>query len=50
MLRIHEKDNVLVDVTSGHKYAACAIAAGEKVIKYGFPIGIATADIAEGEF
>ncbi|MBQ4160563.1 MAG: altronate dehydratase [Clostridia bacterium] len=49
MLKIHEKDNVLVDVTSGHKYAACAIKAGEKVIKYGFPIGVATADIAEGE-
>ncbi len=49
MLRIHEKDNVLVDVTSGHKYAANAIKAGEKVIKYGFPIGVATADIAEGE-
>lgn len=32
----------------GHKLAARAIAAGEKVRKYGAPIGTATADIAPG--
>lgn len=46
---IHPADNVLVDMASGHKYARCAIAKGEKVIKYGFPIGTATADIQKGE-
>lgn len=48
-IRINEKDNVCVDLQTGHKIAACPIAAGEPVIKYGFPIGRATADIAEGE-
>jgi altronate hydrolase len=33
----------------GHKIALTPIARGEAVIKYGFPIGIATADIAPGE-
>jgi len=33
----------------GHKVAARAIAAGEKVIKYGAPIGSATRAIAAGE-
>ncbi len=32
----------------GHKLAASAIAAGEKVRKYGAPIGTATADIPRG--
>ncbi len=31
------------------KYALCDIACGEKVMKYGFPIGAATADIKAGE-
>lgn len=35
-------------VTLGHKVAARAIAAGEKIVKYGVPIGSATADIAAG--
>ena len=46
---IHKKDNVEVDLTSGHKYSRCAIAKGEFVIKYGNPIGHATEDIAPGE-
>ena len=46
---INEKDNVLVDLETGHKIARRAIAAGESVIKYGFPIGTATQGIAEGE-
>ncbi len=33
----------------GHKIARRAIAAGEPVLKYGAPIGIATHDIAAGE-
>ena len=33
----------------GHKVAARAIDAGEKILKYGAPIGSATCDIAIGE-
>jgi hypothetical protein len=33
----------------GHKVAARAIAAGEKIVKYGAPIGSATRAIAAGE-
>ena len=33
----------------GHKLAATAIANGERIIKYGAPIGRATTDIAPGE-
>lgn len=32
----------------GHKLAACPIAAGETILKYNFPIGVATEDIAPG--
>ena len=38
-----------VAVRRGHKIALAPIAHGEAVIKYGFPIGIATADIAPGD-
>jgi len=38
-----------VAVGRGHKIALAPIAHGEAVIKYGFPIGIATADIAPGD-
>lgn len=37
-----------VDV--GHKFAIRPIAAGERVIKYGAPIGLATRDITPGEY
>ena len=37
------------DLTMGHKVALRDIRKGEPVIKYGFPIGEASADIAEGE-
>lgn len=60
MKRLHHinpADNVavlLVDddpvAPRGHKVALKPIAKGEKVVKYGFPIGVATADIAEGEW
>jgi altronate dehydratase small subunit len=36
------------DLPIGHKLARRAIAAGEKITKYGAPIGSATADIALG--
>jgi len=36
------------DVPAGHKVALCAIPKDAKVIKYGFPIGYAKEDIAEG--
>lgn len=36
------------DIARGHKVALCDIAAGENVVKYGFPIGHALADIPQG--
>ncbi len=48
-IRISALDNVAVDTATGHKVALCDIKAGEKVIKYGFPIGIAYKDISKGE-
>lgn len=36
------------DIPRGHKFALCDIAVGEKVIKYGAPIGVATRTIARG--
>jgi altronate hydrolase len=47
-MQIHPSDNVEVRA-DGQKYALAPIAAGENVIKYGFPIGHATQDIAAGE-
>ena len=38
-----------VEIPAGHKVALRAIAKGEPVRKYGWPIGHATADIAAGE-
>jgi altronate dehydratase small subunit len=35
---------------TGHKIAAALIAAGEKVVKYGAPIGSAIRDIRPGEY
>lgn len=57
-LKIHDKDNVAVVLTAdegsqagrGHKIALTDIRAGEHIIKYGFPIGHATADIKAGEW
>ena len=36
------------DLPIGHKLARRAIATGEKIVKYGAPVGSATADIAAG--
>jgi hypothetical protein len=46
-----EGRNVKVDraLTLGHKLASRPIRAGEKILKYGLPIGTATADIGLGE-
>ena len=46
---IHKRDNVCVNLENGHKYAVRDIAKGEKVIKYGYPIGVASNDIKKGE-
>jgi len=39
-----------MDVAYGHKLALRQIERGERVVKYGAPIGSATADIAPGEY
>lgn len=39
---------VTENVELGHKVAARAIAAGEKIVRYGMPIGSATRPIAAG--
>lgn len=49
LVRINERDNVSVDIKTGHKVADKDIAAGEDIIKYGFPIGVATSDIKKGD-
>ena len=46
---INEKDNVEVNTENGHKYAVRDIGKGEKVIKYGYPIGIASENIKKGD-
>ncbi|MBP7705532.1 MAG: altronate dehydratase [Caulobacter sp.] len=40
---------VAVDIPKGHKIALRAVAAGDPVRKYGFPIGLASAAIAPGD-
>lgn len=47
-MQIHKNDNVEINLENGHKYALCNIKAGERVIKYGMPIGVATEDIPSG--
>ncbi len=47
--RIKKSDNVEINLEDGHKYAVCDIQQGENIIKYGCPIGHATADIKKGE-
>ena len=41
---------ILSNVDIGHKFAVRAIKSGERVVKYGVPIGSASADIAPGEY
>ena len=46
---INKLDNVEVNLTDGHKYAIREISCGENIVKYGNPIGHATADIKKGD-
>ena len=49
-LRIAGEEIALAaSVSLGHKLAAREISAGEKILKYGAPIGSATRHIARGE-
>jgi hypothetical protein len=54
-LRLHPSDNVLTVIVTthtiplGHKVAARDIQMGEKIVKYGAPIGSATKAIGAGE-
>ena len=48
-VRINEKDNVCVNLETGHKISLYNIPKGSQIIKYGYPIGVATADIRVGE-
>ena len=56
LIILNKRDNVGVlksprgDVPAGHKIALADIKKGEKVIKYGYPIGVATEDIKAGDF
>ncbi len=49
LLRLNHRDNVAVITCTGHKVATTDIASGRDIIKYGQPIGVATADIAAGQ-
>lgn len=49
-MRINPKDTVEVDLTNGHKKALKDIKSGEKIIKYGEAIGVATCSISAGEW
>ena len=49
LFRINNSDNVAVALETGHKSALCDIKKGDNIIKYGFPIGHATADIKKGD-
>ncbi|WP_316791162.1 UxaA family hydrolase [Pedobacter frigoris] len=56
-IKLHPLDNVLILTDEqlgglagiGHKIADCLIREGEKIIKYGVPIGSATTTIEIGE-
>ena len=56
LIILNERDNVGVlkaprgSVPMGHKIALADIPKGSPVVKYGYPIGIATEDIRAGEF
>ena len=48
-VRINEKDNVCVNLQTGHKVALYDIEKGADIIKYGYPIGYATEDIKKDD-
>ena len=41
---------ITTEVPAGHKFARRPIAEGEPIVKFGYPIGLATADIPAGAF
>ncbi len=45
---IHDAENGISRIPAGHKVALKAIAEGEDVVKYGFPIGHMLSDVPEG--
>lgn len=55
-VEVRDQEGNTVEVTAlreipyGHKIAICAIAAGSQIVKYGQVIGVASADIAPGEY
>ena len=50
VVRIHGREIAIPQTLQvGHKFAVRRIEAGETVMKYGTPVGRATADIAAGE-
>ncbi|HBN82668.1 MAG TPA: altronate hydrolase, partial [Clostridiales bacterium] len=48
-MKINSLDNVIINLDNGHKVADKDIKKGESIIKYGFPIGLATEDIKKGD-
>ena len=46
---INEKDNVCVNLETGHKIALTDIEKGTDIVKYGYPIGYATENITKGD-
>jgi len=49
VIHVHGADVVLTDaIPAGHKFAVTPVAAGQPVLRYGFPIGTARSDIAPG--
>jgi altronate hydrolase len=54
VILIGEKKDLQVqlkeDVQAGHKIACEGISKGDQVIKYGYPIGVATRDIGVGDW
>ncbi|MCL5971406.1 MAG: UxaA family hydrolase [Firmicutes bacterium] len=59
LVELHHQDSALIsngdlvevvqDIPFGYKFALCAIARGDTVIKYGVPIGFAIQAIRPGE-
>ena len=45
----HETVEIRSVIPQGHKFSLADIKKGERVIKYGEPIGVSTMDIAKGE-
>lgn len=48
-VKVNEKDNVCVNLNTGHKIAVCDIEKGKDIVKYGYTIGYATENIKKGD-